>query len=104
MLGRADDLIISGGENIHPQALERLLSDCPGVDEVCVIGVADAEWGERVCAIYAGVLNEQALTQWCQQNLGAVQRPRLFVRLHQLPRLASGKIDRGALKRQQNAL
>ncbi|MDH5485685.1 MAG: acyl--CoA ligase [Gammaproteobacteria bacterium] len=100
VVGRADAVIVSGGNKIHPQALEQLMSACPGVDEVCVLGVVDAEWGERVCAVYTGELDEPALEHWCRQNLGTVQRPRLFVRVPQLPRLASGKLDRYLLRQQ----
>ncbi len=97
VMGRADEMIISGGENIHPQQVEQLLHDCPGINESCVIGMDDPDWGERVCVVYSGDSSEQQVERWCRENIGGPLRPRLFVRLVQLPRLSNGKIDRQAL-------
>lgn len=97
IVGRADEVIISGGENIQPRQVERLMQGCRGVNELCVLGVDDSEWGERVCVAYAGDSSEQQVEQWCRENIEGSLRPRLFVRLVQLPRLSNGKIDRNQL-------
>jgi len=96
--GRTDELIISGGEKIHPQQVEWLMQTCPEIDELCVTGVADAEWGEKVCVVYSGKATEQAIELWCRENIQGPTRPRLFVRLPELPRLSNGKINRHLLR------
>jgi O-succinylbenzoic acid--CoA ligase len=96
--GRADDILISGGEKINPHAVEALLLDCPGVDAVCVVGIADSAWGQKVCAIYSGTFHELRLEQWCRERVVGASRPRKYVRLERLPRLSNGKIDRAVLK------
>ena len=50
ILGRADDVVISGGVKVPPPAVERMLTTHPSVAAVCVVGVPDPEWGERVVA------------------------------------------------------
>jgi len=97
IVGRADEVIISGGENIQPRQVERLMQGCPGINELCVLGDDDSVWGERVCVAYAGDSSEQQVEQWCRDNINGSLRPRLFVRLVQLPRLSNGKIDRNQL-------
>ena len=97
VMGRADEMIISGGENIRPQQVEPLLHDCPGINEIYVIGIDDSEWGERVCVVYSGDSSEQLVEQWCRENIEGPLRPRQFVHLEELPRLSNGKIDRQAL-------
>jgi O-succinylbenzoic acid--CoA ligase len=102
--GRADAVIISGGENILPQQVERLLQGCPGLSELCVLGVEDSLWGERVCLAYVGEATEQAVERWCRETIKGALRPRLFVQLEQLPRLSNGKLDRHALRQSCSAL
>src|SRR4029077_17809954 len=51
LVGRKNDLIISNGFNIYPQVVERVISECPGVRECAVLGVPDAQRGERVVAV-----------------------------------------------------
>ena len=50
MLGRADDVIVTGGEKVAPAAVERVLAAQPGVRAACVVGLPDAEWGQVVVA------------------------------------------------------
>jgi O-succinylbenzoic acid--CoA ligase len=99
IIGRSDETLISGGENLHPLEAEMLMLDCPGVDTVCVIGVDDPVWGQMVCAIYTGPFNELEVKRWCRAELPGPLRPRRFVRLRRLPQLSNGKIDRFSLKR-----
>jgi O-succinylbenzoic acid--CoA ligase len=99
LLGRADDVIVSGGENIRPDQVEALLRACPGIDDVGVVGMPDARWGERVVAAYAGGIEIPELDHWCRTQVPSPLRPRYFVRLDRLPRNALGKLDRSALRR-----
>jgi O-succinylbenzoic acid--CoA ligase len=96
--GRSDELLISGGENIHPAQIESQLLKYPGIIEVAVIGEADPVWGDSVTAVFAGNLTEQQLENWCKQHLHGAWRPRRFIRTTALPRDAMHKIDRVALR------
>jgi 2-furoate---CoA ligase len=100
--GRVDDMIISGGENIHPVEVEDVLARHPGVKDVAVIGEPDEKWGERVVAfvVPAGALTADALDQHClvSGDLANFKRPRRFVFVAEIPKTASGKILRRLLR------
>lgn len=99
VLGRADDVLISGGVNLHPASIERLLTECPGVADVAVTAVDDPRWGDLLVAIFCGDIDESQFEQWCRDHLESGQRPRRFLRVALLPRNAGGKIDREILRR-----
>jgi acyl-CoA synthetase (AMP-forming)/AMP-acid ligase II len=94
--GREDDMIVSGGENVFPSEVEDLLAGLPQVREVAVVGVPDAEFGQRLAAwiaLYPGeVLDADAVREYVRRNLArfAVPRDVRFVRA--LPRNATGKV------------
>ncbi|HEU0102212.1 MAG TPA: o-succinylbenzoate--CoA ligase [Mycobacteriales bacterium] len=102
VLGRADDVVVTGGEKVAPAAVEAVLAELLAVAEVVVVGVPDAEWGARVVAHV--VLREGATLslQQVRAHVGAVLGRRSApreLRLHAaLPLLASGKPDRAALR------
>jgi fatty-acyl-CoA synthase len=99
--GRAKDLIISGGENIHPAQIEALLAEHPAVAECAAFGLADAEWGEVVAV--AVVLKpglaatEQELHAHLAARLARFKLPRRWLWLDALPKTALGKVQRQAL-------
>lgn len=95
---RADAMINSGGEKIHPHQVEPLCAQHPGIRELCVVGVADPQWGEQVALFYAGEVSELTLTNWLKEEIKGPLRPRLLLRMAHLPRLANGKIDQQRLK------
>ena len=95
--GRGDALIISGGENVDPSRVAGVLSTHPSVSEAVVIGMPDAEWGERVCAVLTGGQDEN-LSNWLRTRLDAHERPRQILWLDALPRNAMGKIERARLR------
>ena len=95
--GRADDMLVSAGVNVHPLEVESRLAGCPGVREAGVIGLADPVWGDIIAAAYEGVIAEAELDDWCRGQLPAARRPRRFLRVAALPRTPSGKLDRRAL-------
>ncbi|WP_414834140.1 class I adenylate-forming enzyme family protein [Afifella sp. YEN Y35] len=99
ILGRADDVIVTGGKKVMPQSVEVLLAKTPGIETVAVTGRPDPVWGEIVTVIYAGPGDEAALLAWCRDHIDGALRPRAVVRVEALPLLASGKPDRSALKR-----
>ena len=94
IVGRADEVLVSGGENIHPLQVEDLIMDCSAVDEVVVIGKADPVWGERIVAIYSGTIDVNELQRWCRTHIRGALRPREFIRRKSFPRLTNGKVDR----------
>jgi acyl-CoA synthetase (AMP-forming)/AMP-acid ligase II len=96
--GRREDLIISGGVNVYPAEVERVLEGHPGVFEVAVFGLPDDEFGERVCAAIVGDAGLDDLKTWARSRLPGSHTPKSFVRLEALPRTASGKIRRSELK------
>jgi O-succinylbenzoic acid--CoA ligase len=93
--GRADDVIITGGEKVHPTSVETALLALPGIAEAVVVGVDDAEWGQRVAAVVVG--EPRDLTQLRDaMTVPKAQRPTIVRWVDHIPRLASGKIDRMA--------
>ena len=104
--GRVDDMIISGGENIHPVEVEEVLARHPQVRDVAVIGEPDKKWGERVVAFvvpgHAG-LTAAALDCYCLESpdLANFKRPRRIVFVEEIPKTASGKILRRLLREGQ---
>jgi 2-furoate---CoA ligase len=100
VVGRVDDMIVSGGENIHPLEVEDILARHPGVDEVAVIGAADDRLGHRVVAVVVGTATEQELDAHClaSESLARFKRPREYRFVEALPKSPSGKILRRVLR------
>jgi 2-furoate---CoA ligase len=100
--GRVDDMIISGGENIHPVEVEDVLARHALVRDVAVIGEPDDKWGERVVAfvVPSGALTAEMLDLHCRTSgdLANFKRPRRFVFVAEIPKTASGKILRRLLR------
>ena len=97
--GRADDMIVSGGENVHPLEVEDVLARHPGVREVAVIGAPDDRWGQRVVAVVVGDATAEELDAHCLASpLARFKRPREYRHVEALPRSASGKILRRVLR------
>jgi O-succinylbenzoic acid--CoA ligase len=99
VIGRADDVLISGGVNVQPQQVESCLAALPGVRDVAVGGRADAEWGERVVALVVGEVSLQQIRDHVARLLPPAAWPRECHCLPQLPRNATGKLDRPAIRR-----
>ena len=101
VVGRARDLIISGGENIHPAEIESLLGEHPAVADCAAFGLADSEWGQVVAVavvLKAGArLSDEAMREYLGQRLARFKLPRRVVRVAALPRTALGKLERHAL-------
>ena len=98
--GRAKELIITGGYNVYPREVEDVLAQCPGVAEVAVFGLPDAEFGECVCA--AIVRDDQnlmadAITTFCKEQLAGYKKPRQIFFVEALPRNAMGKVQKHVL-------
>jgi o-succinylbenzoate---CoA ligase len=103
VLGRADDLVISGGVNVHPDEVEAVLGTHPAVAEAAVAGRPDPEWGQRVTAFVvprdpASPPSLAELRAFARERLAAAKAPRELVLLPVLPRSPSGKLLRRLLK------
>jgi O-succinylbenzoic acid--CoA ligase len=99
--GRIDDVVITGGENVLITEVAAVIGDHPGVADVLVTGLDDAQWGQRVVAVVVArgrppTLEE--LRDWCRQRLPAAAAPRQLVLVDDLPLLPSGKPDRLAVQ------
>jgi len=107
LVDRKKDVIISGGENIYSREVENALYAHPEVSEAAVIGVADAQWGEAVCAIIVrepgSSLDAAAVIDHCRTLIAGYKRPRRVEFADALPKLPSGKIDKKALRRMRAA-
>ena len=98
VLGRADELLVTGGAKVHPARVEAALISAPGVRDLAVVGVEDPVWGERLVALYSGEAAPADLDTWCRARLSGPERPRTFIPLGELPTLSSGKHDRHRLR------
>ena len=99
---RIKNMYISGGENVYPAEVERVLLTHPAVSEAAVIGVPDERWGEtgKAFIVLKPFLEttEGAILQFCKENLAKFKVPRQVVFLKELPKNDTGKIDRQGLK------
>lgn len=99
---RYKDMIVSGGENIYPAELENVLAAHPAVAEVAVIGIAHPQWGETPRAYVvarADALGETELIAYTRSRLARYKCPTSVVFMSALPRNATGKLDKGELRR-----
>jgi len=94
--GRSDDVIITGGENVHPSAIEAVLAATPGVLAACAFGVHDERWGQIVAAalVVDPAFDLCAAAAHWHAALPAHARPRRLARCPGLPLLPTGKVDR----------
>jgi O-succinylbenzoic acid--CoA ligase len=97
--GRADDMLISGGRNVHPAEIEACLAACPGVRDAAVSALPDPVWGDLIVALVAGDTTEQQINAWCRDRLSGHALPRRVVIVDALPRGKSGKLQRAALRK-----
>jgi acyl-CoA synthetase (AMP-forming)/AMP-acid ligase II len=92
--GRRDDLIITGGVNVYPAEVERVLAHCDGVEQVVVFAVDDERWGQRVCAAVVGDVEPDSLMAYARAHLAAYKRPKDVYRAEALPHTSTGKLQR----------
>jgi fatty-acyl-CoA synthase len=100
--GRKRDMIISAGVNVYPAEVEGVIEDHPDVAEVAVVGLSDAEWGERVTAFVVmrpGIARDsEVLKSWARERLAGPKRPREYVFMDVLPRNPTGKVLKRELR------
>ena len=98
VLGRHDDMLVSGGTNVHPQQVEEVLKRCQGVADAALTSVTDEVWGDLLVAAVVAEADDATLEKWCRNELAGAMRPRRFIHFPSLPRNALGKLDRQALR------
>jgi malonyl-CoA/methylmalonyl-CoA synthetase len=104
IVGRAKDLIISGGLNVYPKEIESVIDDLPGVVESAVIGLPHPDFGEAVSAVVVvapgAEIDEAAVIAAVRQHLAAFKVPKRVWFAPSLPRNAMGKVQKNALRDQ----
>jgi fatty-acyl-CoA synthase len=104
--GREDDMIVSGGENVHPVEIEHLLAEHPGIREAALVAVPDEEFGQRLKAYVvradaatsnAGAPDADAVKTFVRERLARHKVPRDVIFVGELPRNAAGKLVRTRL-------
>jgi fatty-acyl-CoA synthase len=105
VVDRKNDKIISGGLNLYPAEIEKVIAGYPGVAEIAAFGVPHERWGETVAVVVGGSdLEFDGLLSYCQTVLADYKRPRYVqIRSEPLPRSPSGKILRRTLREEFDA-
>lgn len=102
IVDRLKDMIISGGENVYPAEVERVLSAMPGVTDVAIVGTHDPEWGETVVAVVSlqpGVeVTLEDVREHAATGLARYKLPRRLQIVEAVPRNASGKLDKVVIR------
>jgi fatty-acyl-CoA synthase len=90
--GRADDMVVIGGENVYPVEVEEVIEGISGVEEAAVLGVTDDEYGEVLAAFIVGSASEDDVINTCEEELASYKVPRRVEKLDELPRTSTGKV------------
>jgi long-chain acyl-CoA synthetase len=99
LTGRRHDLIISGGVNVYPAEVEAVLAGVPGLGQVAVFGLPDAQWGQKVCVAYVSddLRAEESMRAAAATHLAPYKRPKEYFAAGDLPHTATGKLIRRAI-------
>jgi fatty-acyl-CoA synthase len=100
IVDRIKDMFISGGENVYPAELERVLITHPDVTDVAVVGVPDPRWGEvgKAVLVTSGPVEPEQIRTFCRQHLAAYKVPVHIEQVAELPRNAAGKVLKAQLR------
>jgi len=93
IVGRKKEILRTGGESVSPNEVEAVLRDCPGIEEVAIVGLPDPEWGELLCAAVVASPGAtptlDGLRDHCEGRLAGFKKPRRIALLEKLPRTAA---------------
>jgi fatty-acyl-CoA synthase len=100
IIDRIKNMFISGGENVYPAEVERVLVNHSNVKEVVVIGIEDEKWGEvgKAFVVKEGEVTVESLQTYCRSKLAKFKVPKHYEFLEELPKNDTGKLNRRALK------
>lgn len=96
ILGRADSMIVTGGENVSPEQVEAELREHDLVSDALLVGVPDPEWGSKVCCVVVAEAEVDELRAWLRERIAGHMVPKEWRRVHEIPKTALGKPDRQA--------
>lgn len=97
LLDRRKNIIISGGENIYPREIENVLYAHPAITECAVVGVKDEKWGQVPLLFVVSSLDDQSILQYLATKIAKYKLPKKIIHLTELPKNATGKIDKNNL-------
>ncbi|HVL65359.1 MAG TPA: AMP-binding protein [Actinomycetota bacterium] len=96
--GRADDMVVVGGENVYPVEVEAAIEGVPGVQEAAVLGIEDPEYGQVLAAAVVGDVTEQQVIEACRSELASYKVPRRVAVVDDLPRTGTGKVIKARVR------
>jgi fatty-acyl-CoA synthase len=97
IVGRTDNMFVSGGENVYPEDIEDTLSAHPEVADIGVTPVAHTKWGDVPKAVVVGAVSEAELDGYARERLADFEMPKAYAFVDALPETGAGKLDRDAL-------
>lgn len=101
IVGRADDMIVSGGENVYPRAVENALAEHPDITDIAVVGVPDEKFGQRLAAFVVprsgSGIDEAAVREYLKDKVSRFEQPRDISIVEAIPRNPAGKVLRNDL-------
>lgn len=98
--GRADDMVVVGGENVYPIEIEEVIQSISGVEDVTVMGIPDDEYGEILGAFVVGSASEDQIKSTCKKELASYKVPKRIEKVKELPRTSTGKVVKRELLEQ----
>jgi long-chain acyl-CoA synthetase len=101
IIGRSNNMIISGGQNVYPEEIEKVLNMMEGVDEAIVFGTPDPYWGQKISAailVEEDILTVRDVQRFCRKHLSVFKVPKQVIFTKELPYTSSGKIARAQVK------
>lgn len=99
IVGREQFMMISGGVNIYPEEVERVVIQCPDVEAAAVTSIPDDRLGERLVCLYTGIADQKTVRRFVKARLSVEKTPRRFVQTDALPLTSNGKVARAELKK-----
>lgn len=103
IVDRIKDMVITGGENVYPAEVERVLVEYPGVTDAAVVGAPDPKWGEIVVAVLVVSTDTdptlEEIREFTSERLARYKLPKELLVLDSLPRNGSGKLDKVSLRK-----
>jgi fatty-acyl-CoA synthase len=102
--GRADEMVVIGGENVYPVEVESVIEGMEGVQDVAVVGIPDKEYGQVLAAFVEGSVDQQQVVKYSRDNLASFKVPKVVEVVDELPRTSTGKVRKNQLleKREKN--
>ena len=101
LVDRAKDMYISGGENVYPAEIERVMKAHPDIDDIAVIGIPDEDWGEVGCAFVipkpGSNLTDKDVIHFCKERLATFKCPQKIMFCEEFPRTSLGKVRKPEL-------